>query len=141
MATEAESPKREATPTGTAPTSLPQKRSLEDDHTPAVSSPLNPDFKSTKQVQLPEDTPMAREKRAKKESLKKRESKGAEGSHAAPDPKQRDPAATELAPIKYKLPPPKPADFEPSQGPLFTSHHEVLGLDGELVEFFEASEQ
>jgi hypothetical protein len=69
------SPQREATPSNPTPIStLPQKRALEDDYQPAVSSPLNPDFKPSK----PQDeAALARERapRAKKESLKKREPK------------------------------------------------------------------
>ena len=52
MASEAASPQREPTPSA-FPSSLPQKRSLEDDHSPAVSSPLNPEPKIQKsQVQI-----------------------------------------------------------------------------------------
>lgn len=150
MATEGGSPRRELTPTaGVA--SLPQKRALEDDHSPAVSSPLNPEVKFAKLPLQQEDTPaMAREKRTKKESLKKRESKGAaaggggaggESSRATPDPKQREPPPGEVAPMRYKLAPPKPSDFEPARGPMFASHHEVEGSQQETVEFFETLEQ
>ncbi|KAL2264356.1 hypothetical protein VTK26DRAFT_5782 [Humicola hyalothermophila] len=84
---------------------------------------------------------MAREKRTKKDSLKKRESKGAgsDSSRATPDPKQKVPPG-ELAPIRYKLAQPKPTDFELSRGPVFTSHHEVQDSEGRTIEFFETSD-
>ncbi len=135
-----------------AVSSIPQKRVLiEDDHAPAVPSPLNPDSKTAKPPQPPplEDTPaMAREKRTKKETLKKREAKGAlagvESSRATPEPKRKDapkPGAGDL-PVQYKLQGPlRPSDFDQPQGPVFRSHHEVQGPDGKTIEFFETAEQ
>lgn len=88
---------------------------------------------------------MAREKRTKKESLKKRESKGAatgpDSSRATPDPNEREPLPAEVSPMRYKLAPPKPADFDPPRGPVFANHHVVPGPDGRDIEFFETSEQ
>ena len=90
---------------------------------------------------------MSREKRTKKDSLKKRESKGAgavnsESSRATPDRKvQKDVQPAELAPLRYKLPLPKPTDFEAPKGPVFTSHHEIQDLDGKIVEFLEPQDQ
>lgn len=141
MASEAASPQREPTPSG-FPSSLPQKRSLEDDHSPAVSSPLNPEPKTQKvQVQIDDSQVMAREKRTKKESLKKRESKGApESARSTPDPKLRE-APGELAPNRYKLAHPKPTDFELSKGPVFQSHHEVQDSEGRTIEFVETTDQ
>jgi len=92
---------------------------------------------------------MGREKRTKKESLKKRESKGAptsgvDSSRATPDPKHRkdgESSAAETLPMRYKLAPPKPSDFEPARGPIFVPHHEVTsGADGSTIEFFETTE-
>lgn len=134
------------------PASLPQKRALDDDHVPAVSSPLNPDF-TPRKSQAPEETPIvSREKRTKKESLKKRESKaastpvGADSSRATPDPRQTKKTranlpAAEISPARYILPLPKATDFEPSRGPQLASHHEVTGPQGENIEFFETQEQ
>ncbi|KAL2158600.1 hypothetical protein VTH06DRAFT_4082 [Thermothelomyces fergusii] len=143
MASEAASPQREPTPSSLPSSSLPQKRSLEDDHSPAVPSPLNPEPKAPKaHVQTEESQATGREKRAKKDSLKKRESKGAAASDSAratPDPKQHEPPE-ELGPVRYKLPPPKPADFEPARGPVFASHHEVRDPEGRTIEFFETSD-
>jgi COMPASS component BRE2 len=125
------------------PSSIPQKRALEDDHTPAVSSPLNPEPKPQRvQVQIQDDSQvMAREKRTKKDSLKKRESKGGtDSARATPDPKPRE-SPGDLAPVRYKLAHPKPTDFELSRGPVLTSHHEVQDLEGRTIEFFETSDQ
>lgn len=152
MASDVGSPRREQTPSGAA-TTVPQKRTLEDDHSPAVPSPLNPDNKAPPRVQIqaPEDTQQAavlnREKRTKKDSFKKREAKAAAGgsdsSRATPDPKQqhKEPSINELLPARYKLAPPKLTDFEPARGPVFTGHHEVQGPEGETIEFFDATEQ
>jgi COMPASS component BRE2 len=142
MASTAASPQREPTPSA-LPSSLPQKRALEDDHSPAESSPLNPEPKPQKpQVQIQEDSQaMAREKRTKKDSLKKRESKGApDSARATPDPKQGEPPG-ELAPIRYKLAHPKPTDFEVARGPVFTSHHEEQDPEGKTIEFHETADQ
>lgn len=144
-------PLRDPTPTAPRPpATIPQKRALEEDHSPAVSSPLNPDVKPPPKVQIqaPEDgQSMAREKRTKKESLKKREAKGGASlsetprAPSAPDLPLKDPSPAEVSPMRYKLAPPKPTDFDPPRGPVFTLHHSVPGLDGRDVEFFEASEQ
>ncbi|KAI0160911.1 hypothetical protein GGR52DRAFT_562139 [Hypoxylon sp. FL1284] len=161
MATDVNIPKRQITPVPVPvlPISASQKRPLEDDHAPPVSSPLNPnlDIKPTKiqsQSQLQTQPPshddvavMAREKpaRSKKETLKKRESKaglglGADSSRATPDPKVKDLPPNESSPMRYKLAPPKPSDFEPARGPVFTPHHEVPALDGSTIQFHETSE-
>jgi len=85
---------------------------------------------------------MGREKRAKKDSLKKRESKAAssDSARATPDPKAKEPPE-QLGPIRYRLPPPKPSDFELPRGPVFSSHHEVQDSEGRTIEFFETSDQ
>jgi COMPASS component BRE2 len=150
MSTEGQSPQRELTPSiPVPPPSIPPKRALDDDHQPAVSSPLNPDFKSSK---LQDDAPLARERasRAKKESLKKRESKG--GS-LAPEPSARPTPdlkasttskhkrnASTAAPLRYKLPPPKTTDFEAPRGPIFTPHHTIISPDGLQIQFHETSD-
>jgi COMPASS component BRE2 len=129
--------------------SLPQKRALEDDHQPAVSSPLNPDFKATKQ----DEAPLVRERvsRAKKESLKKRESKGGSlapdtSARATPDPKsapskKHKTDANVLAPMRYKLPPPKPTDFEAPRGPIFVPSHTKAPPNGLEIQFNETTDQ
>ncbi|KAH6716181.1 hypothetical protein DL95DRAFT_393468 [Leptodontidium sp. 2 PMI_412] len=140
------SPQREATPTSSTPiSSIPQKRALEDDHQPAVSSPLNPDFKSKPQ----DDAPLARERasRAKKESLKKRESKAGSlapdsSARATPDPKSSKSKKTEpdLAPIRYKLPPPRSTDFEVPRGPVFIPADTRTAPDGSEIQFNETTD-
>lgn len=95
---------------------------------------------------------MVREKRTKKETLKKRESKGVstpgggESSRATPDPKgpkktQKNVPPTEISPARYILPLPKATDFEPARGPTLVPHHAVAGPDGEQIEFLETTEQ
>ncbi|KAJ4387193.1 transcription factor, contains a PHD finger motif [Gnomoniopsis smithogilvyi] len=122
------------------------------DHSPAVSSPLNPDQTSRKSQAPEESGVMAREKRTKKESLKKRESKAAstpgglvELARTTPDPRQlkkklQNVAPAEKAPARYILPLPKSTDFEPAHGPMLVSHHETTAPDGETIEFFETQE-
>lgn len=82
--------------------------------------------------------------RAKKDSYKKREAKGVDSARATPEPKGHkdhlDPQQAESSPLRYKLAPPKPADFEQPRGPVLISHHKANTLDGE-VEFFETSDQ
>ncbi|KAI0414543.1 hypothetical protein F5X98DRAFT_244369 [Xylaria grammica] len=177
MATSDDLPKRQITPV--PPPQLPvgvvpQKRVLEDDHAPPISSPLNPNPNpnsnsnsnsnpnsnpvSSANLNLLNPQPhddtaaMAREKpaRTKKDTLKKRESKAGAGtstagastdsSRATPDPKTKDPVPSESSPLRYKLAPPKPSDFDPSRGPVFAYHHEVPSPDGSLLQFFETSE-
>lgn len=148
-------PKREPTPSSTPMASIPQKRALEEDHAPSVSSPLNPEPKpaapdsKVPKPQPTDDAPPAttRDKpvRTKKESLKKRESKGlgpeAASGRATPDPKGKDVPPSTSSPLRYKLAPPKPSDFERPKGPVFTPHHQVEGLDGKPIQFYETSEQ
>ncbi|KAK7753733.1 transcription factor, contains a PHD finger motif [Diatrype stigma] len=155
MAPDAEVPERKVTPVPVPVlpiSALPQKRPLEDDHAPPVSSPLNPnlDVKLPRTQSHDDIAAMGREKpaRTKKESLKKRESKvgfggGDSSSRATPDPKIkdiRDLPPSEASPLRYKLAPPKPSDFEPARGPIFTHHHDITGLDGSTIQFYETSE-
>lgn len=154
MATEADSQKKETSSRASSPavTSLPQKRALEDDHAPSVSSPLNPnpDVKLTKNQSQDDIPSMGPGKRTKKESLKKRESKGVAGgdsARATPDPKNKKEDSpqpqlgSESSPLRYKLAPPKPSDFEAARGPVFTYHHAVPAPDGTPIDFYETSEQ
>ena len=143
MATEVESPKREPTPTAPL-SSIPQKRALDEGHSPAVSSPLNPEGKVPDSQGLEEGPQANRSKsaRAKKETFKKREAKGVDSARATPEPRtQKEPQQSESGPLRYKLAPPKPSDFEPARGPVLTSHHTATSQDGEETEFFEASDQ
>lgn len=123
-------------------TSIPQKRpiGLEDEqHVPAVSSPLNPDFANSRTRKQP-----AREQREKKESLKKREAKGVEGArNGTPDAqsqgkrlKKSTQTTSTLSPIRYKLAAPKSTDFDPPRPPIFT-HADTRAQR----KFYETSEQ
>ncbi|KUJ14334.1 uncharacterized protein LY89DRAFT_686816 [Mollisia scopiformis] len=145
MSTGTASPAREATPPGSNSLSIPTKRALDDDHQPAVSSPLNPDFKSK------DNAPLAHERasRTKKESLKKRESKAGSlapdtSARATPDPKastsKSKKTESDLAPIRYKLPPPKSTDFEAPRGPIFIPAHAKIAPDGTSVQFNETTD-
>lgn len=127
--------------------SLPQKRPFEEDHLPAVSSPLNPDFKPSKPS---EEVPANRERRTKKESLKKRESKvTSDHGRAASEPRSGNAMPTskskkgksELAPMRYKLPPPKSSDFDVPRGPSMTLYEEKFAADGRLIAFNETGDQ
>ncbi|KAI1651458.1 uncharacterized protein F4817DRAFT_324587 [Daldinia loculata] len=149
MATDVDLPKRQITPVPipVLPVSVPQKRPLEDDYAPPVSSPLNPnpDLKPNKSQSHDDVLAMAREKpaRNKKDTLKKRESKvgpGADSSRATPDPKIKELPPNESSPLRYKLAPPRPSDFETARGPVFTPHHEVPAPDGSTIQFYETSE-
>jgi COMPASS component BRE2 len=143
------SPARELTPS-----MIPQKRVAEEDHQPSVSSPLNPEVTRF----LKDDTPLAKERiaRSKKESLKKRESKGGSlaaesNARATPDPKakatnkQKNGTGTStpivLGPQMYKLPLPKPADFEPPRGATLIPARTFTGLDGSEIQFYTISDQ
>ena len=154
MSADSQSPLREGTPTtSTSAISLPQQRVLEADHQPAVSSPLNPnpDFKTPKPQ---DDAPtIARERasRAKKESLKKRESKAGSiapdnSARATPDPKASSSSKSkkkEAAPglTRYKLPPPRITDYDVPRGPIFIPAHTKTAPDGTEVQFNETTDQ
>ncbi|KAI0202498.1 hypothetical protein F4808DRAFT_77218 [Astrocystis sublimbata] len=145
MATGDETPKRQMTPVP-APM-IPQRRAAEDDHAPPRPSPLNPNPSShDDQAYVARDKPA----RTKKETAKKRESKagaaGPDSSRATPDPslKTKDgnnnTTVSEASPLRYKLAPPRPADFDAARSPIFTPHHQVPGLDGAAIQFYETSE-
>ncbi|KAI9769961.1 MAG: hypothetical protein M1840_003671 [Geoglossum simile] len=157
---EHQSPKPESNPPSPHPamgSSIPQKRAYEDEHIPAVSSPLNPDVTSSRQSRVKEKAPIHREQREKKESLKKRESKassvnGADFSRGTPDRniggggKYDGPltsSASVLGPPRYNmLPAPKPLDYQPPRGPVLTPHHTkpTLKPEDEPTQFYEISE-
>lgn len=121
---------------GSTPTAaVPQKRpfGIEDEqHTPTISSPLNPDFGSSK---ARKPAPV-REQREKKESLKKREAKGVENVRAGtPDSQghgrkaKKGPDAT-TAPIslsRYIIPMPKEHDFNPPIAPTLVDATAING--------------
>ncbi|KAI6247600.1 Set1 complex component ash2 [Erysiphe necator] len=122
-------PKREKTPLVLiSNSSIPQKRTQEDDHITFISSPLNPDFKETKPL---EELPyVQRAARVKKESLKKRESKGNTNGEtnirdtnlerSSVKNKKKKKPVVEIGPLRYKLATvPGYNDFKPPQNPGF----------------------
>ena len=128
---------------GSTPSAIPQKRlhGLDDEqHAPTVSSPLNPDF-ATSRARRP---PPPREQREKKESLKKREAKGTDaGRGGTPDSqghgrktKKGPESSSILSLIRYKLPPPNPTDFDPPKPPIL-----IPTIFHAEKQFYEASEQ
>ena len=125
------------------PSTIPQKRPLgleDEQHIPAVSSPLNPDF-ATSRARRP---PAPREQREKKESLKKREAKGVDGARAGTPDSQTTGRKTKkgtennsvLSLIRYKLPAPNLTDFDPPKPPVL-----VPVFAKAQLQFYEASEQ
>lgn len=140
-----------------SPSSAPikQKRTLDEDHSPSISSPLNPEARTTlkaqvqSQLQWPTTDEMT-PKRTKKDTFKKRESKNVDSSRATPGIKlgrhsQHRLSVTqhpsELSPLRYKLPSAKRTDFDPARGPVFVHGHDFALDGGEKVQFFETSDQ
>lgn len=135
----------EPSPTTEPPPILPAKRPLEDDHQPAVSSPLNPDLKVKEEVR-------ERAPRTKKETLKKREAKAGSlapesSGRGTPDPKgssakgKKGEAEDGLVPMRYKLPLPKAADFEAHRAPIWVAHHTKTTPDGTEITYNEDIDQ
>lgn len=128
-----------------------QKRTLEDDHQPAISSPLNPEFKVQKTGDETSGGIRERASRAKKESLKKRESKAGslapEGNaRATTDPRasaanKKKAAINCITPLRYKIPPPKLPDFEAPRGPTLIPSHTKVAPDGVKIQFHETTDQ
>ncbi|KAH8172802.1 set1 complex component ash2 [Sarocladium implicatum] len=143
MSSDTDVPKREPTPPTSTLSSIPQKRALDDGHSPAVPSPLNSEVgRATDPAPTVDDAAQAnrsKPSRAKKETLKKREAKGGgESGRATPDPKE--PIQSASAPLRYKLNPPKPSDFDPPRGPMTNLHHEIEDCNGKTIAFFETSD-
>ncbi|KAI9805511.1 MAG: hypothetical protein M1825_000762 [Sarcosagium campestre] len=143
------------------PSIVPQKRGIDDDHTPAISSPLNPEPNSNKSKLAKEKVPIHREPREKKESLKKREAKSgnaaaplsssaaATDSKGTPDRGAANNAKEDLsaqsspsihAPLRYKLPPPKDTDYAVPRPPVLTPSQLKTTTDTAQVQFYESSE-
>ncbi|KAF2084602.1 hypothetical protein K490DRAFT_68537 [Saccharata proteae CBS 121410] len=99
------------------------KRTLEEDHIPAISSPLNPDSAARPRP----SKPPPREQREKRDTLKKRESTVVSRAQT-PDTKARSKLANAPAPLNYIVEKEhlKLSDFEAPKGPLFQSHEPPL---------------
>ncbi|KAI9661434.1 MAG: hypothetical protein M1829_006265 [Trizodia sp. TS-e1964] len=111
---------RETTPT------IPQKRQLEDDHLPAIPSPLNPDAGNL--VKAP------RARREAKDSYKKRESKVGPTSGEVKGTPERKTSKTAISPsivspIRYLLPAPLPKDYAAPAPPIMSLHHAKGGTE------------
>lgn len=99
------------------------------DHTPAVSSPLNPDHTSTK-PRTSKPPPREREQRERKDSSKKREADGHQTrtSTTSTIPAKRKASEARVhapapAPIRsYRPPNPKLSDYEPPKEVTFAPH-------------------
>ncbi len=120
MATETSPRPRSATPS-----TIPQKRPMnldDEQHIPAVSSPLNPDAPPSRARKAP-----AREQREKKESLKKREAKGVDTTRSStPDAqpntkrsKKVEKPPDVVRPVRYYTKPPSQSDFDAPRPPVF----------------------
>jgi COMPASS component BRE2 len=97
------------------------RRPLEEDHAPAISSPLNPNPDAAARAR-PKAPPREREQREKRETLKKREASAntrASTPNAKTVKKER-PAAD--SPMRYSIPEPRATDYEPPKDAIFLSH-------------------
>ncbi|KAF2789191.1 Ash2-trithorax family protein [Melanomma pulvis-pyrius CBS 109.77] len=104
------------------------RRPLDEDHAPAVSSPLNPNPDGAARSR-PRAPP--REQREKRETLKKREA-SANTRASTPNPKARKERASSDSPMRYSIPEPKYADYDAPKDGLFTPHepHALYAPDG-----------
>ncbi|KAF1967904.1 Ash2-trithorax family protein [Bimuria novae-zelandiae CBS 107.79] len=108
--------------------SLPLKRTLDEDHAPAISSPLNPNPDATSRAR---PRPPPREQREKRETIKKREaSSNTRGS--TPNPSSRTKKDKPLAdsPMRYSIPEPKLSDYQPPKEGLFAWDPPLTAPDG-----------
>ncbi|KAF2743386.1 hypothetical protein M011DRAFT_471337 [Sporormia fimetaria CBS 119925] len=99
---------------------LPLKRKLEEqDHAPAVSSPLNPNPDAGARTR-PRAPP--REQREKRETLKKREAAQSHNRGSTPNSKHKNEVVEADHPMRYSIPEPKPSDYDPPKDGIFASH-------------------
>jgi COMPASS component BRE2 len=95
------------------------RRPLEEDHAPAISSPLNPNPDGAARAR-PRAPP--REQREKRETLKKREA-SANTRASTPNPKQqKKERASADSPMRYSIPEPKYSDYDAPKDGIFTPH-------------------
>jgi COMPASS component BRE2 len=106
---------------GSTPSAVvPLRRPLEEDHAPAVSSPLNPNPDAAARSSRPARPP-PREQREKRETLKKREaSANARGN--TPNPKSKQNGVSTPSPMRFSIPEPKVSDYDPPKDGIFVSH-------------------
>ncbi|KAF1995564.1 hypothetical protein P154DRAFT_526258 [Amniculicola lignicola CBS 123094] len=97
----------------------PMRRPLEEDHAPAISSPLNPnpDAALRTRARAP-----PREQREKRETLKKREATGNTRANTPNARAVKQDRASAPSPMRYSIPEPKLADYELPKDGIFASH-------------------
>lgn len=66
---------------------------------------------------------------------------GRDSSPIVPDHRPSEESENLDSPLRYKLAPPKPSDFDLPRGPVMTLHHEIEAHEGQQIEIFEASDQ
>lgn len=116
---EPQPPSRSNTPTIAA-----MRRPLEEDHIPAVSSPLNPNPNPSDAAarSRPRVPPREREQREKRETLKKREASGSTRA-STPNPKtKKTKRAAADSPMRYSIPEPKAPDYNAPKDGVFLPH-------------------
>ncbi|KAL8790442.1 MAG: hypothetical protein Q9213_000594 [Squamulea squamosa] len=112
-------------PRSATPSLIPQKRPMnldDEQHIPAVSSPLNPDAPISRARKAP-----VREQREKKESLKKREAKGVDTTRSSTPDTQTSTKKSKkveklpdiVRPARWITKPPDPSDFNAPREPTF----------------------
>ena len=101
---------------------------LEEEHLPVNPSPLNPDAAASRT--------RTREQREKKATLKKRELVDGDIQGPGKKPKTLPKDESYLSPTRYKLPAPKPTDFDSPKAPTLTPSLIKAGK-----QFYESSEQ
>ena len=131
-------PSRANTPTPvTAP---PLRRPLDEDHAPAVPSPLNPDGGARARPRAP-----PREQREKRETLKKREATASTRASTPATPKAAASTTTAASrasqgghsadsPMRYAIPEPRPGDYEAPRDSLLLPREPVARLAANGVE-------
>ncbi|KAK4504663.1 hypothetical protein PRZ48_002624 [Zasmidium cellare] len=108
-----------------APTPL-HSSALDQEHAPSVPSPLNPaTSRAASRTPVPLATPIQREQREKKESLKKREmndNKGSSSTASSLGKRKASTVHTYPSPQRFNLPNPKSQDFEEPKEDSMVAH-------------------
>ena len=92
------------------------------DHVPNFPSPLNPQSRPPSKTPGPLPTPVQREQREKKESLKKRENALNGPMNSALGKRKANSSHTYPSPQRFNVPPPRAQDFEPPKEDVMISH-------------------
>lgn len=109
------------------------RRPLEEDHIPAVSSPLNPNPDAAARAR-PKVPPREREQREKRETLKKREASGNARENTPKSSKAKKERPSADSPMRYSIPEPKATDYELPRDAILVSHepHPMFTADGSI---------